>query len=301
MTQIGCAPTWPIDGPVPQPRPFGIYSVARVIDDVDEGDVERWGNGVEVYPYPSGPAQVWEPFANGSDLVEKTIADGVDLPKFGVFNVILGERCNSAGIFGRDLSNEEAQDRFVARASAAIDAVEAAAIEKEFMGGDVLGSQPHLANGDADILTVSATNVVNGLGLLENAIGETGKAGVIHCSPALIIALTDRAFLRVVDRGTAGAPQLQTYNGTPVVAGAGYIGVSTPDGESAATGSQEWIYATGPIEVRRSRPIVLPGDLSEALIRGTNTVEYRVERYVVVDWDVELQATALVDRCQAAC
>jgi hypothetical protein len=99
--------------------------------------------------------------------------------------VILGERCNSAGIFGRDLSNEEAQDRFVARASAAIDAVEAAAIEKEFMGGDVLGSQPHLANGDADILTVSATNVVNGLGLLENAIGETGKAGVIRWRAAV--------------------------------------------------------------------------------------------------------------------
>jgi hypothetical protein len=299
--QVGCAPTWPIDGPPPQPRPFGILSVARVIDDLDEQGVERFANGVEVYPFPAGPANAWDANASGSLFVSKEAGDPVDLPVFGPLTVYLGETCSSVGIFGRGISNEEAQDRFVARAEAALAAVEGAAYEREFMDGAILGGNPHLADGNADVLTTGTTSPMNGLALLENAIGETGKAGVIHVSPGLVVSLSDRNLIRVVDRGGAGTPQLQTFNGTPIVAGAGYVGVSTPDGESAATGTVEYIYATGPIEIRRTPVIVLPSELSQALVRGTNLVEYVVERYAVVDWDVQLQAVAKVDRCQVAC
>lgn len=302
MTQVGCAPTWPIDGPPPSPPWFTLLDAARVLEDVDAAQIERWQNGVKVYPFPPGPAAAWDANAVGSQMVAKGEGTPVELPDFSPLTVYLAESCSTGGIWGGGLSPEQAQDRFVSRATKALDAVESAALEAEFMGGDALGNNPHLGDGNGDFLNGSAvTSLVNAIALLENAIAATGKAGFIHLSPAAALTASGKHVLWRDDRGPGGAPVLRTVNGTVVIPGYGYVGQSKPDGKNAPTGTQEWIYATGPVEIRRSAPFVLPGTVGEALNRSINKIVYRVERYYVVDWDVQLQAAVLADRCMETC
>lgn len=302
MTQVGCAPTWPINGPPPAPPWFTLLDAARVPDDLDAGGYERWQNGVTVYPFPPGPAEPWDANGTGSDFVTKNTGTGVELPDFGPLTVYLGEQCSTFGIWGGGLSEAQAQDRFVARATAALDAVESAGLEKELMGGGALGLNPHLADGNGDFLNGSAvTSLVNAIALLENAIAATGRAGWIHMSPGAALVASGRHILWRDDRGPGGQPVLRTVNGTIVIPGYGYVGESQPDGKAAPTGTQEWIYATGPVEVRRSELVLLPGTVAQALDRDTNTIVYRVERYYVLDWDVQLQAAVLADRCMTTC
>lgn len=302
MTQVGCAPTWPIDGPPPSPPWFTLLDAARVPDDLDAAQIERWQNGVSVYPYPPGPAVGWDANATGSNFVSKDEGAAIGLPDFGPLVVYLPETCTAAGIWKGGFSEEQAQDRFVARATAALDAVESAALEAELMGGGVLGNNPHLADGNGDYPNGNTvTSLVNAIAILENEIAATGRAGWLHMSPAAALTASGKHILWKDDRGPGGAPVLRTVNGTVVIPGYGYVGQSDPSGKPGATGTQEWIYATGPVEVRRSELILLPGTVREALDRSQNTITYRVERAYVVDWDVVLQAAVLSDRCMTTC
>lgn len=288
--QVGYGPLWRIDGPLPLPPVYSLLNTARVISDADSGGVERWINGVTVYPYPTDAAGVWDACAQGSEAVDKADGGSVSEPEFGAMVVYLAETCSSFGIWGQNLSNEEAQNRFTARATAAMAAVESSAVEAEFMAGAVLGNNPHLADGNGTINT-TATSVSNAIAYLENQIAETGRRGVIHMSPAAATKATvDR--LLFVD-----GQILHTILGTPIVPGYGYVGNSRPAGGAPApTAVQEYMYATGPIEVRRSTMFVLPETVSQALDRRTNTITYRAERYYTVDWDTELQVAVLTDR-----
>lgn len=291
--QVGFGPLWRIDGPAPQPPVYTLINASRVSDDVDSEEIERWINGVVVYPYPPDQAYSWDTCAPGSTATNKAVGGAIPLPEFGAMTVYLAETCSSFGIYGADLSNDEAQARFVARASASFAAVEAAAVEAEFMAGAVLGNNPHLADGNGSFPAGNtAQKVLIGFSYLENEIAGTGKQGVIHCSPA---AATIAQTNRLLGEDRNGILRTRA-NGTTVVPGYGYAQVnSTPAGRAAAGAHQEWIYATGPVEVRRSNSFQMPGELAQALDRANNSITYRVERYVVVDWDTTLQSAVLVD------
>ncbi len=302
MTEIGCAPTWPVDGPVPSPPPYSLLSASRIVDDLDQTQVERWLNGVEVYPYVTGTARGWDAMKTGSNRLAKDEGDAISLPSFGALTVYLPETCSSFGIWGGGMSPEQAQDRFVARATAALAAVESAAIESELMSGDALGLQPHLGDGNGSFPNGNtATSVTNAIALLENEIAGTGRQGVIHCSPAFLTFAAQNRLIGPDPRGPGGNPVLRTINGTVVVPGYGYVGQSDPDGRTASSTGQEWVYATGPVEVRRSPLILVPETVVQALDRAQNSITYRVERYVVASWDVVLQAAVLADLCMDTC
>jgi hypothetical protein len=292
-------PLWAIDGPPPQPPARSLLTAARIVPDADAGGAERWGNGVEVYPYPPGPAGVHDACATGSDRVKQ---DGglIPLPQFGAMTVYLSETCSSLGIFGEGLSNAQAQDRFVARARTALAAVESQAVEREFFAGDVLGLNPFLADGNGTFPNANtATNVTEAFALLEAEIASVGGSGMIHCSPRIITyASLAGLIIWPLNRGT----QLYTLNGTLVVPGQGYVDDSVnPAGHSGAGNGNEWIYATGLVDIRRSDYEVLPDSLFQALDRETNLLTYRVERTYLVDWDTVLQSAVLVDRSQCDC
>lgn len=303
VPQVGCGPTWVIDGPPPRPREYTLLSASRVIDDVDDGTVERWLNGAKVYPYAPETPSAWDPtLGSGSTQGEKDEGGARALPQFGALVVYQPDSCTMAGIMGGGITPEEAQARFVDRAKLVLAATEAFAVEHEFMNGTLLGANPHLADGDATELNGgSATSILNAFALLENAIGETGRDGVIHCTPAAALVASGKHVIWRDERGPGGMPVLRTINGTIVIPGAGYVGAQNPPHLPVAGGTKEWIYATGPIEIRRSAPFTNPENVSEALDREDNTIVYRVERYYLADWDVTLQAAVLADRCQTTC
>lgn len=296
--QVGCGPTWAIDGPPPSAPMHTLVGAARVIEDVSDDEVERWANGVKVYPYPSGAAATWDAQAGGSNVAEKSYGGGIGLPEFRAMVAYVGETCTAAGIWGGGLTQDESQSRFVARAMAVLTATESAAVEAEFMSGALLGGygQPYLADTNADLLASgAAVSVKEGFARLENAIAVTGKQGFIHCSPGAVLIAGGLGIVWRDDRGPAGAPVLRTVNGTVTIPGYGYVGNSKPANGSAPNDHEEWMYATGPVELRRSRSILLPDTVAEAFSRRDNSISYLVERYYVADWDTELQAAVLVD------
>lgn len=285
---------WRIDGPPPVPRRFGLLQAAdapaagvRFVVDLD-GTVQRWENGVTVLPFPPDLGGTWDPCAAGTMQGEKDEGDPPNLSDFGAFTVHVPVTCSSIGV-GDDAA-------FRARAAAALAAREGRLVEREFMLGELMASNPHLTDDQATTPNGNTvTDPVNGVALLERAIADTGAGGLIHVTPEVATALSARG-----DFYEDGGVLRTRGNGTVVIPGAGYTGAN-PDGHTVPSGTQDWIYATGPVDIRRSEVYTVPGTLAEALDRETNVLTFRAEREYLVIWDAELQAAVLVDRCSTTC
>lgn len=306
---VGFGPLWRVDGPPPLNQPFGLLAAAetpaagvRIIDpDVDQNGYERWINGVTVYPYPPDLGDVYDPCAPGSVATTKGFGDALDNPSFGTMTVWLAETCTSARV-------QWGQDLFKARAAVALAGIESAAVAYEFMTGTRIPANPHLADGNATVLNSgAATSVLNGIALLENYLAaNSGKLGLIHCSPGTATIARDRF---AIDNKSG---YIRTINGTIVIPDFGYGKAASegshPAGSFAPGANQEWIYLTGPVDLRRSNLFTQPDTVEEALDRGTgatnnkpNSITYRAERYWNCAWDTEIQAAVLVDRCMTTC
>lgn len=269
----------------------------RFVTDVDEQGRERWLDGIEVYPYPPNVATAWAPCNSGSAIQRKDFGPELDHPQFAAFAVVVGETCTSSKIWD--------QDQFSARAMATLEAVEGFGVEQELLSGDVIPGEPFLSDGQGTFPNGdAATKPINGLALLEQEIAKSGRLGLIHCSPMLASALMGNGFALGDKTGV-----IRTINGNVVIPGTGYVYGAAPNGHAAATGSEEWAYATGPIDIRRTAAFILPGRVEEALDRGTggatngrpNSITYRAERYYAIDWDTQVQAAVLIDRCMTTC
>lgn len=264
-------------GPLPQPLPFGLFSAAITVPEASG----RWGMGANVRPYPPGAASSFDPCSAGT-FRQKDIPEQPATPFFMAFGVYLADQCS-----GRGVGTDAALDN---RARAAFAAVEQFAVEREFASGALMPSNPYLGDGNATILGGGAVSLVEALALLEQAIGDTGKAGMIHADRGIVAGWSGIGALRV------SGDKLLTFNGTPVASGGGYNNVQ-PDGQAAPTTDTGWAFATGPVEIRRSDDIeIIPGSLAEALDRETNLVTYLAERSYLVTWDTQLQAAVLADR-----
>lgn len=298
MSDIGFGPLARIDGPRPVPPRFGLLQAAdapaagvTIVTDTDAGGRERWGNGVEVFPYPPEPPVAWNACAPGTYRDAKDSGPDVTNPQFDPITLYLAVKCKGNKIpFDDDAYRQRARDAFAAK--------ESAGLAREFMRGDELTLNPNLGNSDAlDILNGGAvTSPTNALALLEWAIAQTGSAGIIHMTPEMVVSLG--ALKWDTDTGV-----LRTPAGTVVVPDAGYAHQSgfAPAGGTPAHGTQEWVFATGPVDIRRSEMFVTPDTAREALDRETNELVFRVERYYLVDWDVQLHAAVKADRCQTGC
>lgn len=336
MTQIGYGPLERIDGPLPNPPVYGLLPAAeapaagvRIVVDVDgqpfdlndlssigetmqeaiarmkrEGTLppqagqERWLNGAEVYPFPPDHGDLFDTCSPGTATSGvKGVGAELNHPQFSAVTGYLAEHCKSYKVWD--------QDQFKARGVTAYRAIESSLLGRVLMRGEGVPLNPHLADGNGTFPNGNTvTSAVNALAILENEIAASGKLGLIHASPGFVTTLAGRF---VVDNKTG---VVRTINGNVIIPDPGYAAGSTPVGRPAPTGTQEWIYATGAIDIRRSEIFTLPETAAEALDRGTpdsattgrpNTYIYRVERYYLIDWDTEVQAAVLADRCQAAC
>lgn len=284
-------PLFYVDGPLPRPPARSLTRCATI---PELGD-EHWMNGITVHGYIPDQGTVWGSCPPGDPVAKQTQQEPNPTPDFGPMTAYLAETCSTKSIMvGSQAASEKA---FKDRAAVTFAAVESAAVAREFWTGTELPDNPHLADANADLLNGgAATGLVNGLALLEEAIADTGRAGVIHLTVGTALAASALGNgVLIPDRGGC----LFTINGTQVIVDAGYDG-SGPPGHDP-TGTERWAYATGPIELLRSEPFIVPGALREAIDREQNVVTYRAERYYIPFWDTALQAAVLIDRCFTSC
>lgn len=303
---VGYGPLVRIDGPLPIPPEQGLLATAAApaagVQIVPEAN-DRWMNGAEVYPYPTSSGAHFDVCAVGSDPATKDFGDQVPLPRFGAFVVYLSETCTSYKVWD--------QDAFKARAVAALTAVESSLVSKQLKYGAAIKANPYLADGNGTFPNGdTVTSPLNGLELLEREIAKHGRQGVVHVTPMLATRLMGNGFA-LSDKSGA----IRTINGVVVIPDFGYEANVTPAqpvgtiAHTAPSGAQEWAFATGPVDIRRSEVFTLPDRVEQAVDRGTggatnglpNSITYRAERYYLVDWDTAVQASVLIDRCSSTC
>jgi hypothetical protein len=273
MSMVTFAMPTVLDGPAPEAPPHALLSVPGVLVE-DPGT--RWQNGASIYGYPVSEPDNWDPCSSGTFRV-KSDGEAFPTPVFASFVAYLPISCTSMSIGD--------PDEFRDRARTTLAAVESFAVERALSQGVSGLANPFFDDAAVDILAGGAAVTPDvGLAYLEDAIGETGRRGMIHATPA-------------VGSMWFGNPQrapvpFTTALGTPVAVGGGYAG-SRPTGGSAAAAGQAWAYATGPVEVRHAEVDVL--DIRDVLDRETNDVTFRAERAVLATWDTALQAAVLID------
>lgn len=234
-------------------------------------DATRVLNGVNVWMYPTGCSELWEPCSDGTFRTKASESTQL-LPRFDSFVVYKPITCSTISVGGGEKASQ-----FADRAAAVLDATLSAGVERALAQGVETSSNPFFADGNVT-LPAGGTAVSAGVALsyLEEAIGATCRDGMIHATPAVIAALQAFPIGREEDT------RLITANGTPVVSGDGYQGVQGgPLGVPGAT--EDWIFATGRVEVHLG-PLVL-GEIRDSLDRSDNTVTFRAEKYAVAIWD----------------
>ena len=227
MSTMVYGPPFVISGPVPAPPPYRLIDTAQV---VPMGDT-HWENGVQVYPYPCDLPDASTPCLDGTFRI-KGEGEAVALPIFGPFTVYLPESCSALSI--------SSQEEFRQRAELVLGASESFPVERQLATGVFVPTNPYM--GDANVDLLNGGDVTDGqaaLALLEDAIGATGRQGLIHASPAVVTSWDAIGFELVESGGI-----LRTKRGTPIVVGDGYIGTK-PDGTPALEDVEAYAYATG--------------------------------------------------------
>lgn len=263
-----------LPAPMAQPPRYGLLAAAPTIDDT----TNRWQGGFSFAPEQcAGGGTFTTDCDGGTDALDSfenpAVVDG---EAFGVF---AGDRCSTFGINERD---------YVGRAQRQLAATESYLIADELWNGGLGLDSFHLTDVSSDTVTDGPASPLVALACVEYALGREsrGSRGMIHVTTAL---LTHLLAAQVVFRD---GQLWTTAMGTIVVADAGYDG--TGPGDVLATTSQ-WMYGTGLISVRLSPVEVLPGDLSQAVDRHTNTVTYVAQRLVALVTDACAHVAAEVN------
>ena len=290
---IDTAGAVPLDAPLPQPRRFTLLDTAGLVTGTDE----RWLAGGALQGYPPGPAYTHDPCGEGTYRVKATGGE-MAAPRLGTFTVYVPGVCTAKSI-GSDPS------WYKNRLGLAFQAVESTAVERFLATGDghaLLG--PYITDGNLDILNSgAATNYLEGLALLEDAIATVGS-GMIHVTPALAVYLASM-FLIAPVRG-----MMQTTLGTPVAVGAGYVAAYPDNAPGTPPDGQEWAYATAAVQYRRDADVtIMPGNYAQAIDRSQNEVVFIAERSYLLSWvgridsndETNIQAGVLIDRTDCTC
>lgn len=286
FTAVG--PALDLDGPLPvAPEHSLLETMVRTPDGlrsvIVERDATRVLNGVNVWGYPTGCSDLWEPCSDGTYRTKSEESEQ-PTPRFDSYAVYKPLTCSGIG-----LSNARA-DELNDRISLVLDATVSAGVELALAGGVDGSNNPFVGDGNVDDLTPTpgtAVSVGVGLSILENAIGSTCRDGMIGATPASIAAL--QAF--PINTGDTSS-RLITANGTPVYSADGLIDIDTTD-LPATTGTEDWMIAHGPVAIYMGPTVTQ--NVRTSLDRSDNTLVFRAERYVLSVWDTALQVAVLVD------
>lgn len=264
-------------GPAPRPTapPYSLLNTPGVVVERGSG---RWLNGINLIGYPDETPTLWEDSSEGT-FRAKGEGDALPAATFDSFVAYLPVTCSAVGWASMQ---EEAQT--------VLEATLSWGVEFALSQGIFGLNNPYLGDANVTILGGAAVAPRVGLAYLEDAIGESGRQGMIHATPSTI------AYLGFEALKTDG--NIVTPNGTVVVSGGGYIWQSEdagtgPDGGDPPPAGQSYMFASGPVEVRLGTVDIQ--DIRTALDRSDNTVTFRAEIPVLVYWDTAVQYAVLVD------
>jgi hypothetical protein len=238
----------------------------------------RWLNGINLIGYPDETPTLWEDSSEGT-FRTKGEGDALPAATFDSFIAYLPVTCSAVG--WADMQDE---------AQTVLEATLSWGVEYALSQGVFGLNNPYLGDTNVTILGGAAVAPRVGLAYLEDAIGDSGRQGLIHATPATI------AYLGFEALKTDGS--IVTPNGTVVVSGGGYIWQSEdagsgPDGGNPPPTGQSYMFASGPVEVRLGQVDIQ--NIRTALDRSDNTVTFRAEIPVLVYWDTAVQFAVLVD------
>lgn len=268
-------------------RRHGIISAAQVIGDDQRLEAVRWRPSVNLSE-EAGRVEAWR--AECATVYDKTPIGAPRWTFADPFVLIAGVECSPVGV---------TEAEFLQIATEQLEQHEESLIERVMHDGQLQGGADlefrlqRAAAYDAGGYRVEATEVLGGgatgflagLGLLQDALADQyGGQGVLHSPRQVEPFFPDSVRLE-------GA-NLVTRLGNVLSFGAGYPNES-PAGVAAGAG-QAWLYATGPVVVRRStvKPV---GGYLESVDGLVNTVTRFVERTYTVGWDPAKAWAVLVD------
>jgi hypothetical protein len=268
------APPIYVSAPAVTPSRYGLLSAANILPITDP----HMRNGVIYQTAPEGPAHL--SFAEcvnapGDDRSDD-VSNKLPVTEAGPIVVYNGFVCSAVGL---------SDDERMQHARDALAGGEAAAIERAIWGtADPLRL---METGLTTVLSDTPVSVVAGIALLEREIGNSGVGvGVIHAPREFAPYAAEKGQVEV-----EGGRKVTTL-GTRFAFGA-YPTTDTDGAESAA--GVAWLVATGPVEVRRTEPVIRPTTYQQAFDQRTNDVFSVAERTYVVAWDDRVRAAVPVN------
>lgn len=273
------------------PAPCGILSVAEVVTHTARAYDERWIRGY-AHEFDSRPTVRLVSVSDAS-ITGGLIFDGAGLALYeDVVPFFIETESNRSML---DWPGEQRERQVLMQLEAATQK----AVERELWDGPVALDS---SNGNRFLTeTGAATEVVNGahnafeaLYLLEGALADSpvGAAGVLHMTRDVASLLGDRL---IYCGDENGKPRVHTRIGTPVVVGSGYSGKG-PVGDAAAAASftNRWMFATGPVTVHLGKPEIVNTDKSQGVDSSINSVIIKATRPAAVHFDPSCHYTAQV-------
>ena len=262
-----------LDGPLPVAPSQSLLMTPGIVQEAGRGldgeriEIDRVLGGANVWMYPTGCSELWEPCSDGTFRTKSD--DSTQLtPLFTSFVVYKPITCSVFGMDDASLRN------LAERAQVTLNATLSAGVEKALANGVTGSSNPFF--GDANVQVLNSGTAVSprvGVSFLEEAIGANCRRGILHLTPATVAGLPAPVYEETT---------LATANGTPIVSGMGYQGIDTPFLASPAA-KQDWAFATTGVNVYLG-PVKIPVP-KEAVQRDINLVTFIAEVYVLAVWD----------------
>jgi hypothetical protein len=273
------------------PAPCGILSVARVTEHTGREYDERWIRGFD-QEFDTLPSYVRLLTVNDSTVADGELTDNQGDDRFLRYVPFYIDVESFASTFSLP-----GEDRF-ARVVAQLKAVTQKALEYEYWEGvaarglistgpDVFDSgedNMYLRRAGLSVVPVSgAFNPQIALMYLEQAVSDSpiGENGVIHMTRDIASVLGSRLIYKKGEDESSG--RAMTRLGTSVIIGSGYTG-NGPIGDSnaAASATNKWMYATGPVNVHLGKVEIVNENLAQGQDVTINNMRIKAYRPAAV-------------------
>lgn len=265
-----------IDAPPAQPPLYSLLQAAEIVSD----NGTRWQQGVVWAPEQvSGGGVVGVDCHGGAPDGKQSTANPM-VNTADPFTVYAEDHCSTLGFEGRD---------YEGRARRQLLAVQSAKIANEFQLGTLRDSEglDNVALVDGTEVTPMSPSIEVAIGALEAALADkfSGARCMIHVTPQTLVAMMAKYLIYQSGQRWLTAP------GNVVVADAGYVAETAPEGAVFA-------YGTSMVQVRLSPVAIIPGSFQDAFARAqmtdraVNLIRIYAERLALVQFDHSDQTEA---------
>lgn len=256
--------------PVP-PATVPPHSLVRSADTTHDGDPD-WEKGMQYLPESPG-GYIAAAYCSTEEVDHtRELAVEVDYQPFELRFI---DPClTTFGYKGQDVTD---------RLRRIADATESYGIAREMWTGELASASgdpnPYLRKSPTVLNGGTPVSPKRGMGLLESAVGDMlmGQQAFVH------VTREARPYMwELVQQGNL----LFTKIGNAVVCDAGYDG-SAPEGTTgdSATDDIAWLYATGPVIVRRSELMFFASADAQVIDTTTNTRRRAASKLVAATFD----------------